>query len=78
MYLQLKAAGFDVRGLVRNASKAKEYLDCGACTEAEGIYVGDVTMPETLTAAMTNVTRVAIAVIFRPVPDFFYASFSLR
>merc|ERR1711907_230263 len=59
-YAKLKSAGFDVRALVMNASKAASILNCGACTEAEGIFVGDVTKPETLPPAMVNVTRLII------------------
>merc|ERR1711907_15380 len=59
-YAQLKEAGFDVKALVLNASKAASILHCGACTEKEGIFVGDVTDPATLTPAMANVTRLVI------------------
>jgi len=59
-YAQLKAAGFNVKALVMNASKANDILHCGACTEADGIFVGDVTNPETLAPAMANVTRLVI------------------
>jgi uncharacterized protein YbjT (DUF2867 family) len=52
VYRQLKAAGVEVRALVRNASKAKAAL----------VFVGDVTAPETLGAAFSGVRRVAIAV----------------
>eukprot|EP00656_Telonema_subtile_P036094 TRINITY_DN4005_c0_g1_i3.p1 TRINITY_DN4005_c0_g1~~TRINITY_DN4005_c0_g1_i3.p1 ORF type:complete len:185 (+),score=36.90 TRINITY_DN4005_c0_g1_i3:216-770(+) len=62
VYTQLKAAGFQTRALVRNASKAAAELGCGACGEAEGIFEGDVTKPETLPRAMTNVSRLVIAV----------------
>ena len=33
LYLALRGSGIAVRALVRNASKAKEMLDCGACDE---------------------------------------------
>jgi len=39
-----------VRALVRNVTKAKAKLGCNSCNESEGIYVGDITKPETLTA----------------------------
>lgn len=61
-YAQLKDAGFDVRGFVMNASQAKDILHCGDCTEKEGIYVGDVTKPDTLVSAMANVDRLVITV----------------
>merc|ERR1719223_1225988 len=60
VYLALKAQGISVRGLVRNVTKAKEYLKCGACGESEGIFVGDITKPETLTAAMTGTDTLVI------------------
>ena len=34
-YLALRDAGVEVRALVRNASKARELLDCGPCGEDE-------------------------------------------
>jgi len=34
-YLALRDAGVDVRALVRNASKARELLECGPCGEDE-------------------------------------------
>jgi len=43
VYQHLKAKGVVPRALVRNATKAQELLDCGACTEAEGIFVVDIT-----------------------------------
>ena len=61
VYKQLKAAGYNVRGLVRNDTKAKQLLDCGNCTEAEGIFVGDVTKEDSMIAAFTDVDRVVIA-----------------
>eukprot|EP00419_Tripos_fusus_P024041 CAMPEP_0172719378 /NCGR_PEP_ID=MMETSP1074-20121228/75471_1 /TAXON_ID=2916 /ORGANISM="Ceratium fusus, Strain PA161109" /LENGTH=275 /DNA_ID=CAMNT_0013544725 /DNA_START=27 /DNA_END=854 /DNA_ORIENTATION=+ len=61
LYSMLKAKGVNVRALVRNATKAKEVLKCSSCDQSEGIYVGDVTESESLTAAMTGVTALAIA-----------------
>eukprot|EP00793_Prasinoderma_coloniale_P001484 PRCOL_00003288-RA len=37
------APALATRALVRNVTKAREVLGCGACTPAEGIFVGDVT-----------------------------------
>ena len=51
----------EVRALVRNVTKARELLGCKACDESEGVFVGDVTKPETLTAASTGIDTVAIA-----------------
>jgi len=60
VYLSLKAQNFTVRALVRNVSKAKKLLGCGECGEKEGVYVGDITQPSTLTAAMTGVDSLVI------------------
>lgn len=51
----------EVRALVRNVTKAKLVLNCSKCDESEGIYVGDVTKPDTMSAAMTGVDTLAIA-----------------
>ena len=37
-------------------------LNCGKCGPAEGIFVGDVTKPDTLVGAVKGVDSVAIAV----------------
>jgi hypothetical protein len=52
VYLLLKSEGFAVRGLVRNAFKARRVLGCDSCGEEEGIFVGDVTKPATLVDAV--------------------------
>lgn len=52
----------EVKALVTDASKAKQYLNCTKCDASEGIFIGDVTKPSTLTAAFTGVDSVAIAV----------------
>jgi len=49
-----------VRGLVRNVTKAKAVLGCNACDETEGIFVGDITKPETLGAAMSGADSLII------------------
>jgi len=56
--------GIAVRALVRNASidKARNVLGCKKCDESEGIYLGDVTVLDTLTLAMANVDALLIAV----------------
>jgi len=63
LYKQLKADSrvSSVRALVRNATKAKAILGCTKCDASEGIYIGDVTKPATLTHAMAGVDTVAIA-----------------
>lgn len=53
--------GVEVRALVRNADKARKLLGCQKCDQSEGIYVGDVTKPETLVAAVANVDALLIA-----------------
>lgn len=61
IYLLLKNAGVNVRGLVRNTSKAREYLGCTKCDKSEGIFVGDITKPDSLTPAMTGADGLVIA-----------------
>jgi len=60
VYLALKAQGVTVRGLVRNATKAKALLGCGACTEEDGIFEGDISKPETLAKAMAGADTLVI------------------
>jgi len=60
VYLALKAQGVTVRGLVRNVTKAKQRLGCDKCDEAEGIFVGDITKPETLVTASTGADTMVI------------------
>lgn len=61
VYLALKEQNVTVRGLVRNATKAKSVLKCDKCDESEGIFVGDVSKPETLKAAMSGADSLVIA-----------------
>jgi len=62
-YLWLKQhSNVTVRAFVRDVHKAASKLGCQKCDESEGIYVGDVTKKETLTAAMANVDAVLIAI----------------
>jgi uncharacterized protein YbjT (DUF2867 family) len=51
---------FQVRALVRNATKAKELLPCGDCGTEDGVFVGDVTDPSSLTAAFEGARRLVI------------------
>ncbi|KAK3244462.1 hypothetical protein CYMTET_45923 [Cymbomonas tetramitiformis] len=60
LYNALKAQGVDVRGLVRNATKARERLRCNKCDPSEGIFVGDITQPADLTAPMVGVDKLVI------------------
>mmetsp|Transcript_24908 Transcript_24908/g.65684 ORF Transcript_24908/g.65684 Transcript_24908/m.65684 type:complete len:284 (+) Transcript_24908:64-915(+) len=60
-YKRLKAENVsNVRAFVRNVTKAKDLLECDACDEAEGIFVGDVKDPRTLKAAMKGADVLAI------------------
>jgi len=59
-YNLLKSQGVEVRGLVRSVTKAKEVLGCSKCDESEGIFVGDVTKPETLTGVMQGADALVI------------------
>ena len=43
------------------ATKAKDLLGCSSCNESEGIFVGDVSEPETMKAVMTG-HRLRVAV----------------
>ena len=62
IYKSLKAKGVNVKASVYSLSEAKASLGCTKCDPSEGIYVGDVTQPETLTAAMEGVGTVLCAV----------------
>jgi len=53
-YLKFKDLGYDVRGLVRNVTKARERLGCHKCDSSEGIFVGDVTVPSSLEEAFSG------------------------
>merc|ERR1711904_338271 len=57
----LKEKGHDVRGFVRNVTKARELLKCQKCDASEGIYVGDVTKADDLIEPMKGDTGLAIA-----------------
>lgn len=50
----------EVRGLVRNITKAREVLGCVRCDASEGIYVGDVTNITTLLEPARDLDTVAI------------------
>jgi uncharacterized protein YbjT (DUF2867 family) len=69
VYNQLKQAGLSVRGLVRNASKAREILKCEKCDTSEGIYVADITKKDTLAPAMHGATALAIVTSASPICD---------
>lgn len=54
--------GVSVRALTRSADKAREVLGCDACDESEGIFIGDVMAPESMTAAMDGADTLVITV----------------
>lgn len=67
IYKQLKAQGVkDLRASVYSLDKARSVLGCTKCDASEGIYVGDVTRPETLTESFRNVQTVLCAVGANP------------
>jgi len=61
-YMLLKEAGINVRGLVRNTTKARQLLGCAKCDESEGIFVGDITKQESMGAAMAGADGLVITV----------------
>jgi uncharacterized protein YbjT (DUF2867 family) len=63
IYKQLKAQGVkDLRASVYSLDKARSALGCTKCDASEGIFVGDVTKPETLAESFRGVKTVLCAV----------------
>lgn len=63
VYNGLKAAGdHEVRALARSVETARSVLKCTACNASDGVFIGDVTNPETLTEAFKNVDTLVDAV----------------
>lgn len=62
VYKEMKTKGLNVRAIVRNATKAKELLDCTTCNASDGIFVGDIKETASLAAAMTGADAVVIAI----------------
>ena len=60
-YLLLKKNGIPVRGIVLNATKARQVLGCDKCDASEGIFVADVTKPATLTEPVRGAGSLVIA-----------------
>lgn len=60
-YLLLKEMGINVRGVVRNVTKAREVLGCSKCDASDGIFVGDITDQESLAPAMNGADALVIA-----------------
>lgn len=60
IYLLLKNAGVNVRGVVRDPAKAKDILGCSKCDETEGIFIGDIKNQETLMPAMAGADSLVI------------------
>jgi len=67
LYKLLKAKGVNVRGLVRNTTKARFVLGCDKCDASEGIFVGDITKKESLVSAMKGATGLAIVTSAIPI-----------
>lgn len=63
IYKALKKSGAlgQTRALVRSVESARERLGCSACDASEGIFVGDLTNPDSLGPAFDGVTALAIA-----------------
>lgn len=61
IYGLLKEAGIPARAWVRSASKAREKLNCTACDEDEGIFVGDLSQPESLAKAVAGAGALVVA-----------------
>ena len=68
LYASLRDAGYAVRALVRTQSKAQEVLNCGACAEADGVFVGDVTDLSSLAAPMAGADVLVILTSSVPLP----------
>ncbi|GAB5370916.1 hypothetical protein AAMO2058_001534400 [Amorphochlora amoebiformis] len=67
-YLMLKEKGYEVVGLVRNTTKARERIGCNKCDESEGIFVGDIRDPSTLDKPFQKAQGVVILTSSAPVP----------
>jgi len=65
-YNLLKSRGVPVRALVRNTTKARDTLGCSKCDESEGIFVGDVTKPDTLASVMKGAAALVIVTSSSP------------
>eukprot|EP00747_Dinoflagellata_sp_TGD_P179651 gnl/TRDRNA2_/TRDRNA2_30780_c0_seq1.p1 gnl/TRDRNA2_/TRDRNA2_30780_c0~~gnl/TRDRNA2_/TRDRNA2_30780_c0_seq1.p1 ORF type:complete len:280 (+),score=42.58 gnl/TRDRNA2_/TRDRNA2_30780_c0_seq1:78-917(+) len=51
---------FTVRAFVRNATKAKTFLNCTKCDQSEGVFEGDITKPETMRTVMADADTLVI------------------
>merc|ERR1719215_19885 len=60
LYNLLKKRGVEVRGFVRNSTKAKDLLECDKCNEAEGIFVGDIKDKSSMTKVMKGTGALVI------------------
>jgi len=69
VYKLLKEQGVNVRGVVRNASKAHDLLGCSRCDESEGIFIGDVADAPSLQAPMQGGGTLVIATSAVPMCD---------
>jgi|ERR1711934_18920 len=59
-YQLLKQQGATVRALVRNITNAREILGCTKCDASEGIFVGDITVRESLMPIMDGADALII------------------
>jgi len=60
VYLALKSQGIDVRALVRDSQKAHDRLGCDKCDESEGIFVGDIKDPSSMSGIMQGADGLVI------------------
>lgn len=61
IYSLLRDHGIPVRAFVRDVNKARERLNCTTCDEEDGIFVGDLTQPETIASAVAGAGGLVIA-----------------
>lgn len=68
IYDVMKRRKLDVRAFVRNVTKARILLKCTKCDESEGIFVGDITEPDTMKSVMAGASALVIASSAEPTP----------
>lgn len=74
IYGLLREAGIPARAFVRSASKARDKLNCTTCDENEGIFVGDISQPESLARAVAGAGALVVATSAVPHCTFVAAS----
>merc|ERR1712032_472511 len=60
------------RGIVRDTAKAKKLLNCDKCDQSEGIFVGDITKPETMSPIMKGADALIITTGGKPAKDLLF------